>query len=106
MPNLKSAKKALKRSETKNVINTRAKNKMKKIIKNLNSFAQTLEKKTGSVTDEKLKEIEEILKNAYKQIDKTAKKGIIKKNTASRKKSKLARTVNSLVQKNKTKKQA
>ncbi|MCK4891194.1 MAG: 30S ribosomal protein S20, partial [Candidatus Pacebacteria bacterium] len=32
-------------------------------------------------------------------IDKTAKRGIIKKNTASRKKSKLAKKVNSLQQK-------
>ena len=99
MPNSKSAKKSLKKSEKKKIINTRSKVKMKKIIKNLNELAQTLEKKTEKVTDDKLKEIEEILKNAYKQIDKTAKRGIIKKNTASRKKSKLAKKVNSLQQK-------
>ncbi len=99
MPNSKSAKKSLKKSEKKKIINIRSKVKMKKIIKNLNELAQTLEKKTEKVTDDKLKEIEEILKNAYKQIDKTAKRGIIKKNTASRKKSKLAKKVNSLQQK-------
>ena len=101
MPNLKSAKKALKKSERKKVINTRSKVKMKKIIKSLNEFAQTLDKKTEKVTDDKLKEIDEILRNAYKQIDKTAKKGIIKKNTASRKKSKLAKKVDAIKQKSK-----
>ncbi|MCK5084480.1 MAG: 30S ribosomal protein S20 [Candidatus Pacebacteria bacterium] len=99
MPNIKSAKKALKKSERKKIINARSKVKMKKIIKNLNELARTLEKKTEKITDDKLKEIEEILKNAYKQIDKTSKRGIIKKNTASRKKSKLAKKVNSLQQK-------
>ncbi len=101
MPNLKSAKKALKKSERKKVINTRSKVKMKKIIKSLNELAQTLDKKTEKVTDDRLKEIEEILRNAYKQIDKTAKKGIIKKNTASRKKSKLAKKVDAIKQKSK-----
>ena len=101
MPNLKSAKKALKKSERKKIVNTRSKVKMKKIIKSLNELAQTLDKKTEKVTDDKLKEIEEILKNAYKQIDKTAKKGIIKKNTASRKKSRLAKKVDAIKQKSK-----
>ena len=101
MPNLKSAKKALKKSERKKVINTRSKVKMKKIIKSMNELAQTLDKKTEKVTDDRLKEIEEILRNAYKQIDKTAKKGIIKKNTASRKKSKLAKKVDAIKQKSK-----
>ncbi len=99
MPNTKSAKKELRKNERRNKINTRSKIKMKKIIKELNELAITLEKKTETVTDKKLKDIEKILKNAYKQIDKTAKKGIIKKNTASRKKSNLAKKVNSIQQK-------
>ncbi len=99
MPNSKSAKKSLKKSGRKKIINTRSKVKMKKIIKNFNELVYILEKKTENVTGDKIKKIEEILKNAYKQIDKTAKKGIIKKNTASRKKSKLAKKVNSLQQK-------
>jgi len=72
---------------------------MKKAIKNLNDLINSLNKKTETITGDKLKEIEETLKNAYKQIDKTAKNGIIKKRTASRKKSALARKVNSLRQK-------
>ncbi|MEA2097675.1 MAG: 30S ribosomal protein S20 [Patescibacteria group bacterium] len=101
MPNLKSAKKALKKNKRRKIVNTRSKVKMKKIIKDLDEFAQTLDKKTEKVTDDKLKEIEKILKNVYKQIDKTAKKGIIKKNTASRKKSKLAKKVGAIKQKSK-----
>jgi small subunit ribosomal protein S20 len=83
MPNSKSAKKSLKQSKNKKEINTRSKIKMKKIIKSLNDLINILN----------------ILKNAYKQIDKTAKNRIIKKNTASRKKSVLARRVNSLQKK-------
>ncbi len=72
---------------------------MKKVIKSLNDLVNALNKKTETITADKLKEIEETLRNAYKQIDKTAKNGIIKKRTASRKKSALARKVNSLRQK-------
>lgn len=36
------------------------------------------------------------LKDAYKAIDKAVKRGVIKKNTAARKKSRLARTVNKI----------
>ncbi|MBW6440717.1 30S ribosomal protein S20 [Patescibacteria group bacterium] len=103
MPNTKSAKKELRKNERRKKINTRSKVMMKKTIKELDGLVGSLEKKTETVTDEKLKNIEEILKNAYKQIDKTAKKGIIKKNTAARKKSSLAKKVNS-IQKKKSKK--
>lgn len=99
MPNSKSAKKSLKQSKKKKIINAKSRVKMKKVIKNLNDLISALNKKTETITADKLKEIEETLKNAYKQIDKTAKNGIIKKNTASRKKSVLARKVNSLQQK-------
>lgn len=99
MPNSKSAKKSLKQSKKKKAINTKSRVKMKKVIKNLNDLINSLNKKTETITGDKLKEIEETLKNAYKQIDKTAKNGIIKKRTASRKKSALARKVNSLQQK-------
>lgn len=99
MPNSKSAKKSLKQSKKKKVINTKSRIKMKKVIKSLNDLISALNKKTETITNDKLKEIEEFLRNAYKQIDKTAKNGIIKKRTASRKKSALARKVNSLRQK-------
>jgi small subunit ribosomal protein S20 len=99
MPNSQSAKKSLRQSQRKKEINLRSKVKMKKIIKSLNDLIGALNKKAETITSDKLKEIEESLKSAYKQIDKTAKNGIIKKNTASRKKSVLARKVNFLQEK-------
>ena len=42
----------------------------------------------------KKEEAGKFLKNAYKAIDKAKKRGLIKRNTASRKKSRLARLVN------------
>lgn len=96
MPNIKSAKKALKQNLRKRKINLKTKNKMKKIIKDLNSLSRKLEKSAEKITDENIKELQNGLKIAYKAIDKTAKKKVIKKNTASRKKSALAKKINAL----------
>ena len=103
MPNIKSAKKALKQNLRKRKINLKAKNKMKKIIKDLNDLSRKLEKSTKEITDENIKEMQDGLRMAYKAIDKTAKKKIVNKNTASRKKSALAKKINAL-EKNKEKK--
>lgn len=96
MPSIKSAKKALRQDLRKKKINLKTKNKMKKIIKDLNSLLYKLERSTGKIADENMKEIQNGLKMAYKAIDKTAKRKIIKKNTASRKKSTLAKKINAL----------
>jgi len=48
------------------------------------------------LADKKSGEAEKLLSVAYKALDKAAKRGIIKKNTASRKKSRLARAINKL----------
>ncbi len=101
MPNIKSAKKALKQNLRKRKINLKAKNKMKKMVKDLNNLSHKLERSAEKITDENIKEIQDGLKMAYKAIDKTAKKKIIKKNTASRKKSALAKKVNALEKKQK-----
>ncbi len=86
MPNTTSAIKALRQSKKKNVINTRAKNLYKKAVK-----------ETVKFVDEKNKEkAQEMLKTAMKKIDKAAKRNIIPKNTASRKKSQLAKSINKL----------
>jgi len=71
---------------------------MKKVIKDLTESAAKLEK-TEKISAEDLKAIETALKAAYKAIDKAAKKGIIKKNNAARKKSGLAKKVNKLQEK-------
>jgi small subunit ribosomal protein S20 len=46
------------------------------------------------VSDKNIEEAQKSLPKAYKAIDKAAKRGIIKKNTAARRKSRLAKLVN------------
>jgi small subunit ribosomal protein S20 len=83
MPNIKSSKKRLKQSEKRRLLNLRYKKKMKEVVKEIDSL----------VSDNKKKDAEKIVPKAYKAIDKAAKKNIIKKNTASRKKARIAKTV-------------
>ncbi len=80
MPLLKSAKKALRGSNKKHVFNLRRKTKMVKTEKALKKAV------SGKVADTK-----EMLASAYQAIDKAMKRGVIKKNTAARKKSQLAK---------------
>jgi len=83
MPIIKSAKKALRGSKRKQVFNLRRAKEMKETIKD----AKTLIAKKSAVEAEKL------LPKMYAAIDKAAKKGIIKKNTAARKKSRLSKLI-------------
>ncbi len=82
MPNLENAKKALRVSDRKRVLNDKRRRAIKETVKSV---------KTILVTDANLAKIE--LGKAYKAIDKAAKRGVIKKNTAARKKSRLAKAV-------------
>ena len=81
MPIIKSAKKAHRASLRKKVFNLRRSKVMKESIKNIEKLLK----------DDKKKEAKNALPIAYKAIDKATKRGIIKQNTASRKKSRLAR---------------
>ena len=90
MPILKSAKKALRQSERRRVLNLRYKKRIKDTIKQIKKL----------IAEKKFKEARELLPQAYKALDKAAKHGTIKKNTASRKKSRLTALLN------KTEKQA
>ncbi len=86
MPNTKSAIKALRQSKRKNIANIRTKNSYKKVVK-----------ETAKFIDEGNKEkAQEMLKTAMKKIDKAAKKNVLNKNTASRKKSRLAKAINKI----------
>ena len=67
----------------KQVFNVRRKRAMKDAVKDIRGLASS----------GKVKEAEEGLTTAYKAIDKAAKRGVIKKNTADRKKSRLANFV-------------
>ena len=87
MPITSSAKKALRAGDHKKVFNLRQKNEMNKVVKELRTL----------VSDKKVKEAQALLPKAYQAIDKAAKTNLIKKNAASRKKSRLS----ALIKKNK-----
>ena len=76
----KSAKKAIRNSAKKAVFNLRRNRDMKDVEKEVKTLVAT----------GKVKEAQEKLVMAYKKIDKAAKMNTIKKNTASRKKSRLS----------------
>ncbi len=82
MPITKSAKKAIRGSLRKKAVNDRRKKTMKEVIKKIEKVVK--KDKTEAV---------KMLSTAFQAIDKAAKKGIIKKNNASRKKSRLSRLV-------------
>jgi len=79
MPITTGAKKALRGSERKKVFNIRRKAAMKDITKEVDK----------AVLAGDTKKAEELLPTAYKAIDKAEKRGVIKENTAARKKSRL-----------------
>lgn len=80
---LKSAKKALRQSIKRREKNLVYINKIKNLIKE----AKLL------VSQKKAKEAKDILPQIFKAFDKAAKAGVIKKNTASRKKSRITRLI-------------
>ncbi|MCW9054911.1 MAG: 30S ribosomal protein S20 [Candidatus Pacebacteria bacterium] len=81
-----SAKKAHKSSLNKRVFNLRRTRAMRETIKEVTSL----------ITEKKQKEAQEMLPAVQKAIDKAAKRGVIKKNTASRKKSRIVAAIKKL----------
>jgi len=81
MPITKSAKKALRGSLIKKAANDRNKKKVKEAIKKIEKL----------VKEKKNSEAKKLLPLAQKVIDKATKKGVFKKNTASRKKARLSK---------------
>ncbi len=81
MPNLQNAKKALRVSDRKRVMNDKRRKALKDNVKGAKAIKG--DKKAAA----------EALAKAYQAIDKAAKRGIIKKNTANRKKSRLAQSM-------------
>ncbi len=84
MPITKAAKKSLRQSASRKVLNLRCKRTMKEMCKQIETLC----------TENKKKEAKKILPDAMRAIDKAAKKGVIKENTAARKKSRLSRITN------------
>ena len=85
MPNKKSAKKELRKNIKRNAANKRISGQLKTLVK---ANLKKIQANDKSVKDN--------LSQTIKAIDKATKKGIIKKNTASRKKSKLMKKINAL----------
>lgn len=81
-----SAKKALRQSVRRRAGNIVYKEKIKNLLKEVKNL----------VSQKKVQEAETLLKNIYKVLDKAAKKGVIKKNTASRKKSRISKLISKI----------
>lgn len=79
----KSAKKAIKSSARKRVFNVRRKKTMRDAVKDVLKVSNK-------------DEVKDKLSLAYKAIDKAVKRGIIKKNTGARKKSRLSVKINKI----------
>lgn len=84
MPNIKSAIKRVKVTDTKTLRNSMVKSALKTYIK---KFEESL--KTGDAEQVKTTSI-----NAVKHIDQAVAKGVLHKNTAARKKSLIAKQIN------------
>lgn len=84
MPITKSAKKALRQGETRRTRNEKRKKSVKDVVKTYRKL----------VSAKKIDEAKAVLPKVFETLDKTAKAGTIKKNTASRLKSRLSQMVN------------
>jgi small subunit ribosomal protein S20 len=80
MPNTAAAKKAIRSDARKRVFNLRRKRVMTDVLKQIRDL----------VGAGKIKEAVKLVPEAYQAIDKAAKRGVIKSNTADRKKSRLS----------------
>jgi small subunit ribosomal protein S20 len=86
MANTSSARKAQKASLKKKVFNVRRTRVMKSSVKDI----------TTAIAGKKKDEAVKLLPSVYKALDKAAKRGVIKPNTASRKKSRLMAAIKAL----------
>ncbi len=81
MANTASARKAIRVSDRKRIVNDRLRKTMRKAMKQIKDL----------VRDKNISEAKALVPTAYKAIDKAAKRGVIKPNTASRNKSLMSR---------------
>jgi len=79
----KSAKKAVRQSARRKEQNLVYKNKIKALVKEVNTLIST----------KKAKEAQNLLPKLYTALDKAAKRGVIKSNNASRRKSRFAKAI-------------
>jgi small subunit ribosomal protein S20 len=86
MANTKSAEKRIRQSEKRRMMNRQARSMMRTAIKKFRTL----------VTEQKLEEARSLLPSVYGVIDRTAKKGVIHRNTAARYKSRLTHHLNQI----------
>ena len=86
MANIKSAKKRIKVTETKTAQNRMVKSALKTTIKKFET----------AVTANNVEEAKSLFVNASKALDMAAQKGVVPKNMAARKKSRLAAKLNAM----------
>lgn len=86
MPNIKSAIKRVSVIETKTRQNNMVKSEYKTAVKSFESAVEAGDKEKANET----------FKSAVKKVDQACSKGVLKANTASRKKSNLAKKLNSV----------
>ncbi|OIO47233.1 MAG: 30S ribosomal protein S20 [Parcubacteria group bacterium CG1_02_39_15] len=79
----KSAKKALRQSARRRAGNIKKQRKLKNLLKEVNSLT----------AQKKVEEAKKLLPQVYKLLDKAVKVGLIKKNTAARKKSRITKSI-------------
>ena len=91
MPITKSAKKALRQSKRRQKQNIRRKTKFRSLVKEFRK----------AVAAKNFDKAKQMLPGVYKALDKAAKSKTIKKNTASRTKSRLSKSLNKVSQTNK-----
>ncbi len=83
MPNTKSAAKAMRQSKRRREFNLKIRDNVKEAVKNVRKLI-----KAGKKT-----EAAEAIKQAMSALDKAVKKGVVHKNTSSRKKSRLSKAM-------------
>ena len=87
MPIIKAQKKSVRQSQRRKLFNDRRRRAMREAVKTVKTF----------IAGKDLKSANEALSTAYKAIDKAVKRGVIKKNTGARKKSRLNKAIKELI---------
>jgi len=86
MPVTKTTKRRPAQIERRRVVNSKRILEMRKLIKEANTL----------LSNKNIEEVEKMLPRIYKAIDKAAKRGVIKKNAAARRKSRMAKKISNL----------
>ncbi len=83
MPNTKSAEKAMRQSKRRHEFNLKIKSEVKQSLKEVRRLIKAGDKSKAA----------ELMREAMSALDKAAKKGVIHKNNAARRKSRLAKAM-------------